>query len=434
MIARLGSLLVTLAGGLVVTSASSGAPAAARCSMGPPWTAVDTGELALIATASADSARAGPGAIRSTGERGHFGEGLPRDVFGQRFAVERLSEQAARRLSPATREVVLVPWDYSASCAPVTWTRSALWVEPGLSGLYLARLRASEDWSGGVPTFDVLVPEHQPYPHRLGRAFLSPSILADSLLPVETLVDILDSPRFAARGLDTLGTRSAILALRDLGMVADRYPVTGMIEHARRMLEVARLLAISPSIRGTWELTVGFPDGSRRPLYLRTDVRLTAEIHDLQAERPRDPLEHHPLHGYTMYAAGVRAESDLPSSCRGIAGELDYIDVEHRPPYPPYPTRPWRCTLYDRLLEVTLTPTERQALARFRLAQRDVPQPVIPLDSIVIGVVAAWALQFTPRGNELTVDGTVELQPFGTLTVSGRRTSLTTIDCQDIWP
>lgn len=114
----------------------------------------------LLAVARADTALAGHGSVAPTGERGHWGSPRPDStVFGQVFRVERYGGAGAAALdsvleSGADLEIVVVLWDYDASCRPTYWSGSSQWVFPDSIIFFSAKLRPSTGWLEGRPTFD----------------------------------------------------------------------------------------------------------------------------------------------------------------------------------------------------------------------------------------------------------------------------------------
>lgn len=117
----------------------------------------------LLATALADTVRAGPGSVEH-----HPGPDSPA-VYGQVARLERaggdIPPALARALRAGADEAVLVPWSYDASCRTSRWRGEMPWVEPGITGLFSAVPREESEWVGGRPTFDVFAASHEPYPH-----------------------------------------------------------------------------------------------------------------------------------------------------------------------------------------------------------------------------------------------------------------------------
>jgi hypothetical protein len=131
-------------------------------------------DLYFIGSAQPDTLLAGLGEVVPPAAAGHYRDGRRRAVYGQLVNVTQLNSQAPAELKAAQNsssrfEVVIVPWDYTASCEPTYWTLSARWIEPGPEGFYIVNMRARRHWVGGRPTFDVFFAALHPYP--LGRMF-----------------------------------------------------------------------------------------------------------------------------------------------------------------------------------------------------------------------------------------------------------------------
>src|SRR5688572_20321787 len=155
------------------------------CSMGgfPARRAANTAHF--IATPMADTVFAGVGSVQYVlGPSPSTLSGLPgvRTVYGQVVAVERIGGLASRTLGGSVQRVVLVPWDYREDCKTTMWTSGAAWAEVGARGLFTGILRDSAHWANGIPTFDVLVPQLQPYPQQLQRQLRGRSISLDSIV------------------------------------------------------------------------------------------------------------------------------------------------------------------------------------------------------------------------------------------------------------
>jgi hypothetical protein len=126
----------------------------------------------LLGSAAADTLLAGPGNVRPSGERGHWGSGAPRAIYGQRVHVERFGGADSLRIAEAFQrqghsQAVLVPWDYDEGCSTTIWSPSARWILPAEPGVFTVRLRPEVEWAQGLPTFDAFTADLQPYPHGL---------------------------------------------------------------------------------------------------------------------------------------------------------------------------------------------------------------------------------------------------------------------------
>lgn len=126
----------------------------------------------FAATAMPDTLLAGEGVTKPLTVGGHSGNGRPRAVYGQLVGIDSIggAHLDAVRAALADSQIVVVPWDYDASCETTYWSASARWVAPGLVGFYTALLRDRQYWAGDRPTFDVFSPDQNPYPHTSGFA------------------------------------------------------------------------------------------------------------------------------------------------------------------------------------------------------------------------------------------------------------------------
>jgi hypothetical protein len=167
------------------------APAAAHaCSLSGLTTTQWPGTAHLVATAGADTVAAGPGSVRYAAGPGHSGPAPERAVYGQVVEVERIGGMAANRVDPSARRAVLVPWSHDGECKTTRRTESARWVEPGARGIFIATLRDRARWAGGLPTFDVHLPDASPFPQRPGRE--GSRVPADSLMSADDYFALLD--------------------------------------------------------------------------------------------------------------------------------------------------------------------------------------------------------------------------------------------------
>ena len=155
----------------------------------PPLCAVEitpfrpAGDLTyLLAVAQPDTLLAGPGPVRPTGAEGHWGRAQDDSlVFGQLFRIQEYGGAGAPTLDSAlakgttlakdttladdaTREIVVVLWDYDADCKPTEWSGSARWAFPDSSLFLAAKLRDTASWVDGRPTFDGFFAGEMAYP------------------------------------------------------------------------------------------------------------------------------------------------------------------------------------------------------------------------------------------------------------------------------
>jgi hypothetical protein len=153
----------------------------------------------MIAAPTSDSIFAGPGKVKMSLHSGHNGPVYPREIYGQVMRVDSATGPGARSSS----RVVLVPWDYDPGCTPAPWGNSFLWRRLGARGLYTATLRDSAHWAAGLPTYDVFLPETQPYTDRPGGGGAISVVSSPGLMTPEELFGV-------ARGFRTVTTRKEV--------------------------------------------------------------------------------------------------------------------------------------------------------------------------------------------------------------------------------
>jgi ketosteroid isomerase-like protein len=138
----------------------------------PPAT---EGATYLTAVALRDTVFAGAGSVKYQLGEGHFGTAsVDRRVYGQLARVDSLGGAGAREITKAfgaagNRTVVLVPWDYSPSCATTLWGGSARWIARQDPAFFELKLRARDHWAGEFPTFDVFRAGLEPYGQQTRR-------------------------------------------------------------------------------------------------------------------------------------------------------------------------------------------------------------------------------------------------------------------------
>ena len=128
-----------------------------RSSFSPSFSYQSKGVPYFLARALPDTVLAGPGTVNYSLGTGHFGAAGNPEIYGQRFAVERYGS-----FVPALNghpQVVVVPWDYGASCETLPWTRSARWAGDDELRFIKAVLREPAHWVDGVPTLDAFTPQ-----------------------------------------------------------------------------------------------------------------------------------------------------------------------------------------------------------------------------------------------------------------------------------
>lgn len=141
----------------------------------------------------------------------------------------------------ASREAVVVPWDYDPACQPVPWARSARWVTHAEPGFYRARPRPRAAWIQGRPTYDAFRADIEPYPH--GKYFergyrntdsaqapgaLTPSEYFELYSALPASADAVRDPEAAlARLLEWEASHPD---------QAKRFPATRVLSYARRVI------------------------------------------------------------------------------------------------------------------------------------------------------------------------------------------------------
>lgn len=120
----------------------------------------------MVATATADTVLAGLGSVTPSTYEGRDDAG---DVYGQIVRVDSVAGagevEIRHALQQGDRRVVAVPWDYDAGCLPTYRHGSARWVDSGLVGFYVLKLRDESQWVASRPTFDAFTASINPYPH-----------------------------------------------------------------------------------------------------------------------------------------------------------------------------------------------------------------------------------------------------------------------------
>lgn len=276
-------ITIGLAGVLASGSAEVGEPAA-RCSLVSPFSSRFAGSVYFTGTATGDTLAAGdsPTPLAETGG-GHSAPAGPRrnTYYGQVVRAKRFvaTEPDRSRLAAtrATDEVVLVPWDYNAMCAPVPWGRSAAWVTSGTHGLFYARLRDTSRWVGGRPTFDVTAPQFMPYPSASRGRVPRPSA-PDSAgeLTADELLDLLNVMPPQGPGI-TMSPAEAEAGLqgwiRDHPHLIEKTPARDIIGGVYRSLETSRIRALDVPIAGTYRFVLSTPSGDSTVFHVRTAAR-----------------------------------------------------------------------------------------------------------------------------------------------------------------
>jgi len=307
----------------------AGSPAiAGACSLAPYPSFWRPNLFVFVGTAGADTVRAGPGAVRYTLGEGHFGRGVPREIYGQVVTVDRVGDRTRallQRLGAAhRREVVLVPWDYSPSCEPVPWSRSARWMTPGTRGLFWVMPRDTAHWVAGVPTFDVYGPQFAPYPSAPG--FQSPRWRAraaaagqDSILTPEELLALYDVlPEYPRRGDSAYAAARVVQRwAQEHPSMARRPPAADLIRTVLFSAESERVRGMRSPLAGTYRFALTLPSSDSLVLFARTEEHATSPLWSVAWRPPsradtgvRRPVGHH------LLAVGASNLESLPATRR----------------------------------------------------------------------------------------------------------------------
>lgn len=332
----------------------------ALCSLipfGPP----STSTTMLLATATADSALAGPGGVTPSAHGGHWGPGAERTVYGQVVEVARAAGADAASLAEAfeaagSRRVLLVPWDYDSACQPTYWTGSAAWAPAGAEGFYRATPRPESEWVDGVPTLDVFAAEREPYPHGLvvehdyrgagaarSEGALTAAELYELYTGLPTAAEVEASAAAALASMLAWEESNAALLARYPGPELVRWTLSTIGGMARRQV----LRAIEPPIAGTWRFTFTLDRDPPRTFYARTREAASSAWGAATRADPRSPPER--PDGYFVLASGALAPDSLPTDCRvgRRARRESYLGVDDPPPGG---GAEWRGTMDARLV------------------------------------------------------------------------------------
>jgi hypothetical protein len=286
----------------------------------------NTHAVAFIGTVDADTLLAGPGTKRYIIDQGHYGRGNRRTIYGQSARLER----AERAATPALRDavatdsfVVLVPWDYSASCEPVPWTQSARWLAPGTRGVFVGELRDRNQWVDNRPTFDV-TPAAAVYPppwsnYRGERWATVGTLSADEFLSLyEVLPDgrsLQATPDSAVAPLLRWATAFPELAAKE--------PAAHLLRRLRRDVVEARYENQVSPLAGTYRVVYRTAAGDSSLFFART------ELHPNSVIRSKDPqaadlgdVSGPPIVGHYLLALVAKTISELPRRRVG-SGELE---------------------------------------------------------------------------------------------------------------
>ena len=419
-----GSAIATVAAGLALMVPVSG-HACSKIGFHP----VRSARMAhFIATPTMDTMLAGVGDVpRRSALVSHATHGSR--IFGQVVSVERTGGLAAQALRGPTQRVVLVPWGYQPDCEIIPWRGAATWAAPGSRGLFTGILRDSAHWAGGLPTFDIFDPYHQPYPTRSGRIR---SASPDSIVPIDELFDLmaLFPEQEALRDSPEAATAALFAWARANPAKARRYPIPLALSSSRYAIASQRLRSIASPMAGTYRFTVSLNGGVAQTFHARTRrAPVSAWDYLPRPERPDDdPTFVRRPDGYYLLTAVASLPGQLPQRCDDgrIARREGYMAVVDRQRASNAPRREWAGVLETSLVEQAF-PADT-ALVRFAKAAEE-----------------AYATRYrtgrpaeTPARFVMAVDGTVtveqqlRLDDGRTLVLRGVRISPDVIGCP--WP
>jgi hypothetical protein len=244
-----------------------------RCSLTPGFH--PNGGVVMLATPTGDTIHAGPGDLKQGEGAGHAGNGQRITIFGQRFTIQKIGGPESAGLESATG-AVLVPWDYDASCQPVPWARSALWLKSTDTLLLSVRLRDHAHWAGGIPTFDVTGVSQSVYSGLWWQARPTyTSVGADSTTPVNSPAELFEFlSRLPTTAEVLTGDEQVLDAINswafDHPEIISRAPAAGRLEGLRRRVRTARFMTQPLPFLGTWRLEIRVRSGGQAVRWLRT--------------------------------------------------------------------------------------------------------------------------------------------------------------------
>ncbi len=275
------------------------------------------GTIAFVGTLTGDTVLAGPGAEQPVVEEGHYGRGLPRPIYGQRTRVERLQRDAPLALKDAIAadsSVVIVPWDYSASCSRVAWSGSARWLTPGTRGTFVAELRDGKHWVAGRPTFDA-TPEdavYQPmgWPSRRGRLTdTTPVLSAEEFL---SLYEVLPD----GQSLDATPDSAVAPLLRwaqVFPQIAAKQPAAYLLDYVREEVIEARYENRASQLAGTYRVVFHTAAGDSSVFFARTERHASSVIRvEGSPGNSSDPRSGRPIIGHYLLGLAARTTDEFP--------------------------------------------------------------------------------------------------------------------------
>jgi hypothetical protein len=273
----------------------------------PSWR---PGQAFMLATSTSDTVIAGPGSVKWRDAPGHNGRAV---VYGQVMIVDSSRGPGAVGIG----RVVLVPWDYGPDCRPTLWAGTAKWRRPGTYGLYQATLREPRDWAGGLPTYDVFVPEFEPYPPAYGGGG-SRGRMRDSLAPL-TAEEVFA----AAKHLASSDHPDSLLKFIEWAAanrsISQRPPLSMAEGMAAYQVRYHRVKSLPMPIKGTYRITASLTGTDSLILYVRTDSVPSSAWDDMPGRPPQASSsgtgEIAPIYGY-MVVVAVGPNAQVPHHTR----------------------------------------------------------------------------------------------------------------------
>ena len=278
----------------------------------------------FLATATADTLRAGPGTTTFYHPHEFSDTALSeplRPIYGQVLRLEEVGGFLADSVREAAAqhggEIVVVPWSDRSDCRTVAWPVSAAWVPPGSHGFYLARLRPRGEWVDGRPTFDVRG-SHDPYPQAV--ALHMDGVSPDSALTPEQFFSL-----HAALPTGEALERDAYAALEPLQQwlrehpdLADLTPVPEILEDVYISAEYARVATIVPPMIGTYRVQVRPAGKEPLILFFRTTARPTPHFRtEDQPAGSHSGAEPWRTDSYGLQVYGAEADEQIAETRQG---------------------------------------------------------------------------------------------------------------------
>jgi hypothetical protein len=267
---------------------------------------------------TANTVEAGPGEVKYGLRDGRPGHAPARPIHGQVFRIERIGGPKAGGLPAGLGEIVVVPWDYDASCQTLAWPADAQWTPPGTRGFVTGTLRPREHWVNGRPTLDTHNPYYLPYTGSQRVPGISRDVpIEDFLAPdhVFELHQVLPTRSALARGGEeaVAPLRAWVAANPEL---ASRPPAALMIGLVLRAMDRAALLETGHPMLGTWRFTLHVPGQGVHTLYARSELAPAGRWSPDPARPELDAggLRLRPADGYSFLVLLGSSLEDLPAT------------------------------------------------------------------------------------------------------------------------